>query len=126
VEELEHSQDEDGITHEYFKNILEGYSESGTQASDSNYKYREYIKDEQHIYKITERTTVTIEVNPDNSKIYTHAHMPDGEYTISVWVGDIDLSDMDSEYNELGTMAGIMPLDDIIVTVKGSMYDDVN
>jgi hypothetical protein len=113
ADRLEHSQEADGYTHKYFKNILEGYSESGTQASQSNYKYREYIKDRQKMYNITERTEVTIEVNPDNKKLYTHVHMPNGEYSVKVWVEDIVLSGMASEYKDLGTIKGIKSLDEI-------------
>ena len=71
VEELYHSESEYGNTHPYLKAILEGYPESGTNESHVLYKYREYVKDGQKIYKITERTRVTIVINPDNRKLYT-------------------------------------------------------
>ena len=67
-EEIKHSQDSGGFTHEYLKQILEGYDESGTIGSKNNYKYREYIKDGQNLYKITEKTTVTIKVNPETER----------------------------------------------------------
>ncbi|HEX9059920.1 MAG TPA: hypothetical protein VF941_07055 [Clostridia bacterium] len=128
VEELPHYQDSDRAddNHEFFKEILEGYDESGTIGSKNNFKYREYIKDGQHMYKITEKTTVTVEINPQNRNVYTHAQMSDGEYTVKAWIGDIKLSDMDSAYARLGTLKGISVLDQIGVSVKGSMYEDTN
>lgn len=128
VEELPHYEDDSRAddNHEFFKEILEGYSESGTFDSKDSYKYREYIKDGQHMYKITEKTTVTIEINPQNRNVYTHAQMTDGEYTVKAWMGDIKLSDMDSAYERLGTLKGISALDQITVSVKGSMYEDTN
>lgn len=126
AEEIKHSQESGGYTHEYLKAILEGYDESGTIGSKNNYKYREYIKDGQNLYKITEKTTVSIQINPENKNVYTHVHMPDGKYTVSVWIGDIQLSATGNEYKKLGTIKGIYPLDKIEVTVKGSMYDDQN
>jgi hypothetical protein len=57
--------------------------------------------------------------------------MPDGEYYIRVWMADINLASnnftsINNAYNLLGTLKGIIPLDEIIITVKGSMYDDTN
>ncbi|AUG59094.1 hypothetical protein [Acetivibrio saccincola] len=108
-----------------------GYSESGTLDSRDNFKYREYVKEGQSMYKITETTEITIKVNKDNINFYTHAHMPDGEYYIRVWMADINLASnnftsINNAYNSLGTLKGIVPLDEIIITVKGSMHDDTN
>lgn len=133
VEELYHSQSITGNTHRYLKEIMEGYWESGTGSSESEYKYREYIKDGQKIYKITERTRVTIRINPYNRNVYTHAHMPDGtrnyindkRYMVKAWIGDIDLSGINNEYKKLGVLRGLYILDEIKVSVKGSLYDDV-
>ncbi len=126
VEEIKHSQDSGGFTHEYLKQILEGYDESGTIGSKNNYKYREYIKDGQNLYKITEKTTVTIKVNPENIKVYTNIDMPDGKYRVAAWIGDIALSDSTNAYKGLGTLKGIYNLDVIEVTVNGTLYDDQN
>jgi len=126
TEELKHSQNSGEYTHEYFKAILEGYEESGTLGSKNNYKYREYIKDGQSMYKVIEKTTVSIKINPDNKKLYTHINMPDSKYTVSTWIADVTLSDLNSEYKKLGVLKGILPLDRIEVTVSGSLYDDQN
>jgi len=72
--------------------ILEGYSESGTQSSRDNYKYREYIEDGQTMYKITETTRVTIRVNPHNVRLYTHPNMPDGKYVVRAYIDNINLA----------------------------------
>ncbi|MDD2235525.1 MAG: hypothetical protein PHV03_11680 [Desulfitobacteriaceae bacterium] len=125
TETIYHSEDVDSDTHRYFKEILEGYGESGTLNSYEFNKYREYIKDGQYMYKLTETTTITIRINPENKKIYTHPHMPDGKYYVKAWLEDIDLTLHASEYKKLGIMRGIASLDQIEVSVKGSMYDDV-
>ena len=125
-EELKHSEKSGEYTHEFFKAILEGYEESGTLESRDKYKYREYIKDGQRIYKITEKTTVTIKINPENRKLYTYINMPDGKYTVAAWIGDIALSEANSEFKKLGTLKGIYNFDTIEVTVKGTLYDDQN
>lgn len=126
VEELYHSQNESGNTNKSLKEILEGYVESGTPSSSGEYKYKEYIKDCQHIYKITEETTVTIRINQQNRKVYTHPHMPNGKYRVKAWIGDIDLSSMTGAYKRLGVLKGIESLDEIEVYVNGSIYGDVS
>ncbi|WP_162616103.1 hypothetical protein [Paenibacillus lutimineralis] len=45
---------------------LEGYSDSRTEGSNTKYNYREYVKEGQYIYKITETSKITIQVNPEN------------------------------------------------------------
>ena len=125
VEELVHTTDPDGFTHPFWKQVLEGYAESGTASSSSKYRYTEYVKPGQEMYKITERTTVTFRINPANRRIYTHAHMSDGTYRIRVWIADVDLSKLSANYKNLGTLRGVETLDEIEITVKGSMYDDI-
>ncbi len=78
--EIPHAPGSNGDTHKFFKEILEGWSESGTIGSFDNYKYREYVRDGNlHIYQVTEETTVTFEVNKSNIKLYTDLKMPDGD-----------------------------------------------
>jgi len=125
-EEIKHSEKSGEFTHEYLKEILEGYEESGTVASKDKYKYREYIKDGQNLYKITEKTTVTIKINPDNRNMYTYINMPDGKYRIAAWIGDIKLSDTSNAYKTLGAIKGIYNFDVIEVEVNGTLYDDQN
>jgi heat shock protein HspQ len=126
VEEIQHSEAVDGDTHPYWKDILEGYYESDTIDSKLQYKYREYVQDGQPLYRITEETTVTIEINPENEKVFTHVHMPDGEYTVKAWIEEIDLAKIKQEYKKLGVLRGMASLDEIEVSVKGSMYEDVH
>ncbi|CAH1207645.1 hypothetical protein PAECIP111892_02953 [Paenibacillus auburnensis] len=128
VEEIYHSQDRNNLeaTHIFWKNILEGYSQSSTKGSNDAFLYREFVKDGQHMYKITEKTTVSIIVNPDNAPIYTDAGMSDGNYYVKAWIADVDLSSSTNAYHTLGKLVGIKPLDEIRVSVKGSMYDDLN
>ena len=125
-EEIKHSEKSGEFTHEYLKQILEGYEESGTIASRDKYKYREYIKDGQNLYKITEKTTVTIKINPNNRNVYTYINMPDGKYRIAAWIGDIKLSDTGNAYKGLGTIKGVYNFDVIEVEVNGTLYDDQN
>lgn len=126
VVELEHAETSEGSTHPFWKNILEGYGESGTSGSDTYYKYQEFVKNGQHLYKITEKTTVTIAINPGNQRVYTNVNMPDGEYYVKAWLGDVELSQQPHAYKGLGKLVGIKPLDEIKVSVVGSMYDDLN
>jgi hypothetical protein len=121
-EEIKHTTDVDGsTTHEFWKNVLEGYTESGTLSSFNNFKYREYVKPGQTMYKITEKTTVTIIVNPLNTKAYTHVQMADGKYNVRAYFADIALNNISGE---LPTLKGIT-LDNIEVSVVGSRYDDM-
>jgi len=128
VEEIPYSQDreDDKGTHEFWKNILEGYSQSSTLGSFNNFKYREYVGLNQHMYKITEKSTVTITINKDHIPVYTTAEMPDGKYYVKAWLEDVELSKSTNAYKSLGKLVGIKPLDQIEVTVKGSMFDDLN
>ncbi|UQZ35422.1 hypothetical protein C2I18_18980 [Paenibacillus sp. PK3_47] len=128
VEEIYHSQDQNNpdATHIFWKNILEGYSQSSTKGSSDVFKYREFVKDGQRMYKITEKTTVSIAVNPGNTPIYTDARMPDGNYYVKAWIADVELSSSTNAYRTLGKLVGVKPLDEIRVSVKGSMYDDLN
>lgn len=128
VEEIYHSQDRNNLdaTHIFWKNILEGYSQSSTKGSNDTFKYREFVKDGQRMYKITEKTNVSIIVNPGNSPIYTDARMSDGNYYVKAWIADVELSSSTNAYRTLGKLMGVKPLDEIRVSVKGSMYDDLN
>ncbi len=133
-EEIQHSINRTNITgtHRFWKEILEGYSESNTSNSYNDYKYREHVKSG-NIYKINEETTVTFTVNPNNRRLYTFANMQDSDrygrdYYIRAWLADINLNNL--TYNGL-TIAGkpnqdSTALDTIRITVKGSMFDDLN
>ncbi len=123
VEEIRHSTDEDiSKTHEFWRNILEGYEESGTLSSYNNYKYREYVKPGQTMYRITEKTTVTIIVNPQNIKAYTHIQMADGKYYVRAYFADSALANISSA---LPTLKSVQ-IDNIEISVVGSRYSDMN
>lgn len=127
VEPIPYSMQKTGETHEYWKMVLEGYQESGTLGSNTNYQYREYVKDgEKKMYRITETTKVTIRINPNNIPVYTHANMQNGNYYIKAWLKDMPLSKGKHTYSKLGTLQGVDVLDKIDVTVIGSMFDDLN
>ncbi len=122
--ELPHTTDPSGYTHQFFKEILEGYDESETSESKDEYKYREYIKDGQHIYHILEETTITFKVNEENRPRYTWGGMKNGNYHMTAWAKDIDISDITRVPQMI--LKGINALDHIPITVQGSMYDDLN
>nr|MDA8233311.1 hypothetical protein [Clostridia bacterium] len=124
--ELPHTTNPTGETDRFFKEIMEGYTESNTQNSYTNYKYREYIKGGQEIHRVTEETKVTINVNPSNQKLYTFANMKNGEYPIRVMLEDFTLRNYGNRGLTVRGKNAANPLDDITVTVKGSMYDDLN
>lgn len=115
-------------THQYWKMTMEGYKQSGTEDSYNNYNYREFVKGKE-MYKITEKSEITFIINQNNLDVYTHANMPNGEYTIKVWMEDIDLGDKKQHaYSKIEKplLKGIESLDQITVNVTGSMYDDLN
>lgn len=135
VEEIPHTDDRDEESHVFWRKVMEGYSESFTQTSYKPYKYREYVTNDEHIYKITETSKITILVNPDNVSLYTHANMPNGEYNIKVWFDDINMAKLKGPSGEkfaysekLNTLIGVDAehMDSIKVTVVGSMFDDLN
>lgn len=125
--EIEYSPDSAGTTNTYFKEILEGYAESNTQSSKDNFKYREYVKDGQSIYKVIEETTITITVNQNNDNIVTQGGMKDGNYYMTAWIEPTDISSITNVPNmKIKGSAETANLDEIKITVKGSMYDDLN
>ena len=128
VEELRHNYTESG-TDPRLMRVLEGYDESGTQDSKNNYKYIEYVHNDETIYKITETTTVTITVNPDNSRVYTHPQMKNGDYSVRAYFADVRLNSLSSlsysGYLASETLYGVKELDRIDIKVVGSIYDDV-
>ena len=120
---LEHTTDSTGRTHNFFKEILEGYDESNTIDSENNFKYREYIKN-QDIYKVTETTVITFRIAPPpGQKLYTYVNMKNGDYGVNVWVEGISLANY--RYSGLA-LEKVDSVDSMTVTVRGSMYDDVN
>lgn len=122
---LEHYDDSANAdkTHQFFKEILEGYSESNTENSKTQFKYREYIKHGE-IYNIEETTVITFRVAPPkNNKLYTYINMKDGEYLINVKSDKFTLNKY--EFNGL-TVSGLPSIDNIFVNVEGTLYDDQN
>ena len=92
-----------------FKQILEGYSESNTADSKDNYKYKEYIK-EGDIYLIKEATIVTIYINPENHKLYTWGGMKNGQYHMTAWAEDINVSGITRVSNMILKGINVAPL----------------
>jgi hypothetical protein len=137
AEELQHNYTEVGagaITDSRFKKVLEGYAESATQDSAREYKYVEFVKDGQKIYKITETTTVPFVINPTNKTVYTHAQMKNGAYKIQVYLAPVGLKKV-TEKDEPAQAGVEYPrgltrvsfsemLNEIEIDVVGSMYDD--
>ncbi|NLL06810.1 MAG: hypothetical protein GX270_13730, partial [Clostridiaceae bacterium] len=101
----------------------EGYSESNTENSKIQFKYREYIK-QGDIYKVEETTVITFRVAPPkNNKLYTYINMKDGEYLINVRSDNFTLNN----YAFKGlNVSGLPSMDNIFVTVNGTLYDDQN
>lgn len=115
---IPHSPNENGITHELFREILEGWNESGTLDSYTNYKYREFVSDSNApIYKVTETTILTFEVNKDNKKLYTDYDMPEGN---NYWM---QASFNDFTYKGM-YIKGTGVLDNINISVVDSAYND--
>ena len=125
--ELRHNYTEAG-TDIRLKSFLEGYDESGTRGSMSAYKYIEYVSNGDRVYNVTESTTVTIRVNPDNQRVYTHPQMKNGDYTVRAYFADVGLGALSSfGYNAaIGrmTLVGVSAIDKINLKVVGSIYED--
>lgn len=126
VKEIKYTDKRGGDSDKFWKMVLEGYSESYTLGKYTNYTYREYVKAGQHMYKITETSTITIVVNSGNVPLYTHANMPNGNYYIKVWFDKVNMTKGNHAYKGLETLQGFENLDSIKVTVVGSMFDDLN
>ena len=128
VEELQHDYTEAGADARY-RRVLEGYTESGTRSSMTNYKYIEFVDEDAMVYLITETTTVRITVNPDNQRVYTHPQMRNGDYSVRASFANTNLNTLSSlHYNSTiraMTLTGAGNLDSIGIRVVGSMYDDV-
>jgi hypothetical protein len=121
VEELQHNYTVEG-TDERFKAVLEGYEESSTSESADKYLYEEFVRNDMKVYKITETTTVTIRINPENKNLYTHAQMKNGEFYIRAYTDNVNLDTLTGK--RLEPLRGVIELDSIKVSVIGSMYDD--
>jgi hypothetical protein len=137
-EELVHTEDSvyaenDSYNDRRIREILEGYADSATLTSRTSYKYREYMQNQDRLYKVDEETLITITVNPSRKKLYTYVNMPDSDrtgspYAMRAWFENISLN----SYRYSGLTLTGRPytdsgaLDTISFTVKGSMYDDVN
>jgi hypothetical protein len=111
---------------------LEGYAESGTENSRTAYRYTEYVRTGQRVFKVTETTTVTITVNPFNRNLYTHVMMRNGNYRLRVYFADIslghfnrgiDMHQLDYMNQAAPWLAGHM-VDFLHTTVVGSFFDD--
>lgn len=76
------------------------------------------------MYKITETSTVTIKVNPNDIKAYTHKTMADGDYVVRAYIDDVSLNSHKGAYNVLGTLQGVSTLDSINIKVVDSIDDD--
>jgi hypothetical protein len=121
---LETTPEQEGEIDGLFKEVLEGYRESGTQGSYDLYKYRE--RTEQVIYLVEEITEIVFTVAvPDGSKMYTHVNMKNGDYALAAKVAEIQFEFDDFDANPLMKMDAFT-LDGIKVSVRGSMYDDRN
>lgn len=116
-------------TDDLFKLGLEGWEQSGTADSFNNYKYREFVTDS-NVHRVTETTTVTFYVNPDNQKRYTRRQMPDGDYWIKAWFEGVNYNDLNYGYKGKNYftplwMNGVSALDMINIRVQGVMDDDL-
>jgi hypothetical protein len=113
------------------REILEGYSESGTEGSYEGYRYREQTDKE--LYRVEETTgiTFTLGVPASGGRFYTYVNMKNGEYKVTAKVSGIEFDFapyLEGTYSGGSTVLKMKDfvLDGIKVTVSGSMYDDRN
>jgi hypothetical protein len=77
--------------------------------------------DSTHRYKLRETTTLTITINPNNDKLYTHPQLKNGEYYLRAYfdtsaileTAGIDVSAFDGFEERVN------------IQIVGSMYDDI-
>ncbi len=103
-------------TDKLFCEVMEGYDESKTMGSKNNFKYKEYVKDKT-IYLVEETTVITFTI-AQSGKLYTFLRMKNGDYGINVW---------SEGFTHNGSRLAVKKadnLDNITVSVRGSMYDD--
>jgi len=122
----------DSLTDAKFKRVMEGHKESNTTNTKN---YIEYVHEDEVVYQIKETTKVTIRVNPENVKVYTHAQLRNGNhYSIGAYVDEIDIGgvyyeDDGEEYpltgDSFSPLLSGAQLDEIRIRVFGSMYDDI-
>ena len=102
--------------------VMEGYSESGTSESNVAYKYQE--RTDKKIYLVVEETVITFKLAPTTAgRIYTDVNMPNGDYRVRVWQEKFDFVGPYEKKANL-TMQNSGNFDGLVVTVRGSMYDD--
>lgn len=103
--------------------------------SETNHKDRQLLSIDSHrsyqlhkqlyglAYLLEETTFITFTVAPPSEqRLYTHVNMPNGDYSIKAYVEEFDFSFDNVNTAEMRRM----DLDNITVTVSGSMYDDRN
>ena len=101
-----------------FQEVMEGYKDSNTADSNSEYRYREYTK--KGIWLVKEKTVIEFTISVPSGRTYTHVNMKNGEYGIRTQINEIKFK---FDNNHELTMSQFT-LDNIKVTVSGSMYDD--
>ena len=110
--------------HESFRRNMEGYTGSGTSENRYTYKYAEFVERNVKIYEVKEKTTVTITINPDNNRVYTHPQMKNGQYYIRAYIGEVDLyAPTYGQLSNINKDGGRFTLDDLEIDVIGSRTD---
>jgi len=121
----------DSVTDPRFQRVMEGYAASGTDNSRTQFRYTEYAAED--IFRVTEVTHVTITVNPNNRRLFTHAMMRGGNHHIRAFFADINLPSLylgeEFQLNGLQYVApsltGFVFEDIIRIRVVGSIFDDL-
>ncbi|MCX7746331.1 MAG: hypothetical protein N2645_05505 [Clostridia bacterium] len=114
-----------------YKEILEGWPESNTEESLKDYNYVEYIKDGNlKIYKVTETTEITFNVNPGHNRCYISPNLPNSktqsDYYVRSWFDPITLNlkkDENGDKGQLTTNKVNLKDNSVNIIVMGSFYD---
>jgi len=102
--------------------VMEGYDASLTDYSRTEYKYQE--RTDKAIYLVEEETVITFSLAPPiGVRMYSHVNMPNGDYRIRVWAEPFFFTGpYEKKANLSFRNSGYF--DGLVVTVRGSMYDD--
>jgi len=105
-----------------FAEVMEGYTESLSNGSWLDNKYRE--RTDKDVYLVEEETVITFTLTPPSgTNMYTNVNMPNGDYTIRVWAEQFEFVGPSVKKASL-SMQNSGFFDGLKTTVRGSMYDD--
>lgn len=120
------TKEREGDVDKLLMEVMEGYAASKSGEVYDKYGYQE--RTDKEIFLVEEETVITFRLAPPaNTKLYTHVNMPNGNYRIRIWSEPFSFevpSDKEPEEKEHIDIMTTGTMDALVLTVRGSMYDD--